>query len=630
MVKVGPLPEEDDHDGMGDSRREHDKANDLSPTVDHEQLTALHANERSELDEKLHEDEISSRYLVAATNSLTASDELAVHLHSACLDDVDSINSRNNKNPEDCFDDGSPLEQKTNPKFQIPIFSNVRGIIRDRVVSPISSFLDFLRYVNKEDVKSARGFVWIVILAILAGVVVGGGAVTIPFSFLAKSGGAAIAAGLQVHLCNTTEYYTTGLDVYYWTNQTIFVIGASARRSVLTFNLFVFLLSSLAYFGLLVAAGLCVWGVPWLKSKSVIVLLTGGVLQFGLQTTNTSTVLWELFSPSTADFAFYYPVYIVGLVAATSVMAGLLRRANLCKREVFKYACLFACNSVVMLLGLQTVIEFYFRVDDPYTRLILRCVAVPVLRELSFLASLQTVLKLDNISRPADKCMFLLHVLVMATAASHCMQIAAPTIWEAILGEAFSVVMEYRKASKFLKGKTSRDSWDKWGRWLLRKCRFRVNAQEPPLASDAKHQEMVAILKCLLMIMSVVDSLSVTLFAMMYLILPLNPGAEAGPPQAAARTMTLWVITMVGGLLVPEFVVAVLSSARARKNNGESTSSTSALELLSLKHLFVAGFISLMFLGEMQSTFVHGICATPIATGNDGMPAWVFGQCMPR
>ena len=41
---------------------------------------------------------------------------------------------------------------------------------------------------------------------------------------------------------------------------------------------------------------------------------------------------------------------------------------------------------------------------------------MPVLRELLFSMTLRVVSKLDNIGSPADECMFLLHVLVMATA----------------------------------------------------------------------------------------------------------------------------------------------------------------------------------------------------------------------
>ena len=142
--------------------------------------------------------------------------------------------------------------------------------------------------------------------------------------------------------------------------------------------------------------------------------------------------------------------------------------------------------------------------------------------------------------------------------------------------------------------------------------------------------QWLQMLTCMATMLSIVEASSITMIAVLYLIVPLNPSVAAGTtgPQTSAWTCQLWANSIFFELIIPELVLGVIGHAKSRQNGGKTGSMITAWRdhLMGSKRAtkIAAVFIIVTFSGEFFLQMLNGMC---VGQGTSDVKGWTLGQC---
>ena len=122
----------------------------------------------------------------------------------------------------------------------------------------------------------------------------------------------------------------------------------------------------------------------------------------------------------------------------------------------------------------------------------------------------------------------------------------------------------------------------------------------------------------------ITEAMSVSLYAFLYLMLPVSPGKVQGEPQETGRIIQLWVVSIFFECTVTTIVAASLSRARHRRMPEKCGDLTLAWGRHARPVHLTAGIIVVLVVVEQQFIFINSLC---VAQKPASLSVLSLGRC---
>ena len=150
--------------------------------------------------------------------------------------------------------------------------------------------------------------------------------------------------------------------------------------------------------------------------------------------------------------------YLLWVVFAATVFRKMIFRSYMSRRQSLVATAQLALPAAFGAVALIEIMKRFFRIKSFIARMLIRSFAVPFVREIALFFQLKAVHKMQG-PGPAERTLFVLPTIAIATVCGHCMQMAANSLTEAVLMEAPTVFLELIETADFLSGNTAIMVW---------------------------------------------------------------------------------------------------------------------------------------------------------------------------